>query len=150
MKSLAASAAGQAGVSIEECYAKLLDVESYPRWYPSGVLAAEALERDGEGRLTRAKTTLHVAVGPLVRDFKLHVAVRTERPTLIELRRLPKDARDREEMVVTWWLRELAPAQTRIEVDLKASLSIPPFLPVGGVADSIAGGFLAAALRALA
>jgi hypothetical protein len=148
MKDLAATATGETTATIERTFALLADLEGYPRWYPSGILAAEVLERDSGGAVTKVKTTLHAAVGPLVRDFRLHLAVSTEEPQRVTLERLPKDPRDREEMEVSWRLA-VTPGGTRVTVELRARLSIPPLLPVGGVADGIARGFLNAALAAL-
>jgi ribosome-associated toxin RatA of RatAB toxin-antitoxin module len=149
MKQLESSVTGTTSASIEDCYATLSDFESYPRWVPSNVTAAEVLERDpASGHPSRIKTTLHVAQGPLVRDFKVHMAVTLQRPELIELRRLPKEPSDREEMVVTWRLRP-AGGGTEVQASLQAKLSIPAFLPVGGIADTMARGFLDAALSQL-
>lgn len=149
MKQLDSSVAGTTPASIEDCYATLSDFESYPRWFPGNVPAAEVLERDpATNEPTRIKTTLHVAQGPFVRDFKVHMAVTLDPPRLIELRRLPKEPSDHEEMVVTWRLRP-ANGGTEVEASLDAKLSIPAFLPVGGIADTMARGFLDAALAQL-
>jgi ribosome-associated toxin RatA of RatAB toxin-antitoxin module len=151
MKDLGATASGQTTASIEDCFAQLSDLESYPRWYPTGVRGSEVLERDADGKPTTVKTTLHISVGPMNRDFKVHLAVTAREPDFIDLKRLPKSSGDREEMQVTW---RLSPAGdgaggTHIRVDLKARLSVPPLLPVGGVADGLAKGFLNAALDSL-
>ena len=149
MKDLAATVTGTTSASVEDCFALLSDFESYPRWFPNGVTAAEVLERDpASNDPSKIKTTLHVAQGPLVRDFKVHMAVTLQRPQLIELRRLPKEPSDREEMAVVWRLRDENGA-TEVEAGLNARLSIPPFLPVGGIADTMARGFLNAALAQL-
>jgi hypothetical protein len=148
MKALAATAASETNASQQEAYALLAHVEGYPSWYPSGVRDAEVLELGPDGKPAKVKATLHAAVGPLVRDFKLHLAVITDEPERIELRRLPHDSRDREEMTVVWTLAPQS-EETRIQVDLRAKLSIPALVPTGGVADQLARGFLDAALDAL-
>lgn len=90
---------------------------------------------------------LHVAHGLLVRDFHLNVAVLTQPPDSVSLSRIPHDSRDKEELSVAWQLSR--GEQTRLEVRASANLSIPGFLPVGGIAESLAQGFLDAALEAL-
>ena len=147
MKSLNATAAGTSRAPIERCFELLAELDGYPRWYPSGVRSAEVLERGGDGLPTRARTELHLAQGPLVKDFRLELAVTTVRPTSVRLARIPRGAGDLEELTVAWTLAE--GEATRIGVDLAASLSVPRFLPVGGVAESLALGFLTAALAAL-
>lgn len=151
MKELNASAAGTAEAPIEECFELLSDFERYPEWLPDAVRAAQVLERDpSSGRVVKIKTTLHASQGPIQRDFKLHMAVTLSRPELIELRRLPKEPTDREEMLVRWRLAGGASDGTRLAAELTARLDIPAFLPVGGLAQSMADRFLAAALRQLA
>jgi ribosome-associated toxin RatA of RatAB toxin-antitoxin module len=153
MKDLAATATGTTPADRAAVFALLSDFESYPRWYPSGVRGAEVLERDPDtGKPTKVKTTLYAKVGPISREFKLHLKVITRELELVDMQRLPKDPRDHEEMQVTWNLvpaTVVSPGGTAITVALKARLSIPPLVPVGGVADSMAKGFLNAALRAL-
>jgi len=145
MKDLAATATGTTPTPIEECYAVLSDFERYPAWFPDSIKAAEILEQGPDGQPTRIKTTLHVAQGPIVRDFKVHMAVTVRRPELIELRRLPKEPSDHEQILVSWRLSD-RDGGTEIEAGLRASLNIPRFLPVGGLAESMARGFLDAAL----
>ncbi len=55
-----------------------------------------------------------------------------------------------EHMVVSWALAEDGAAGTQLTVELQAALNLPPFLPVGAIAQSVADGFLAAALAKLA
>ena len=125
----------------------LANVEGYPGWYPEGVRSAEVLERDPAGVPTRVKATLHIAQGPIQRDFKVHLSVTLREPELIALERIPHGAGDREQMSVTW--RLAAGSGTALTVELAARLSIPAFMPVGGLADSMARGFLDAAVAQL-
>lgn len=148
MKDLHATAEGDAGRPIEVCFDQLADVESYPRWYPAGVKRAEPLERAPDGQVTKLKTTLAIS-RPIQREFRLHLAVMLDRPERIELRRLPKEAGDPEEMAVVWRLHVLAPDRTRVAVDLAARLDVPRFIPVGGIVDGLAKGFLGAAVQSL-
>jgi hypothetical protein len=153
VKDLAASTTGTTPADPQTVFAKLIEIDAYPVWYPSGVRAAEVLESDpATGRPTKVKVTLHASVGPINRDFKLHLKVLTREPELIDMQRLPKSSDDREEMQVAWRLRPAgAPAGgTSITVELTARLSIPALVPTGGVADGMAKGFLNAALQALA
>ena len=148
MKALAASTGASTTASIEDAFTLIAALEDYPSWYPSGVKEAQVLERDADGLPKKARATLHLAHGPLVRDFRLNLAVTSRRPTNFTLARIPHDSRDREELTVGWRLSG-DDRSARIDVDLRANLSVPTFLPVGGVADSIARGFLDAAVRKL-
>jgi ribosome-associated toxin RatA of RatAB toxin-antitoxin module len=147
MKQLSASASAETSASRERCFALVCAIERYPSWYPDTVTAAEVTERDGDGLPTHARVNLHIVHGFLVRDFKLDVAVQTRRPESVELARIPHRPDDREELVVGWALDGDGP--TRIEVRMRANLSIPGLVPVGGLAESVANGFLNAALNAL-
>ena len=150
MRDLAATAQGETATPIERCFEKLAEIEAYPNWYPSGVKRAEPLERAPGGELTKVKATLALAQGPIQRDFTLHLAVTLERPRLIELRRLPKTPDDQELVVITWRLTARGAELTALEIALQAKLEIPRFLPIGGIADGLAGGFMDAALASLA
>jgi ribosome-associated toxin RatA of RatAB toxin-antitoxin module len=147
MKQLSASASAETSASRERCFALVCAIERYPSWYPETVTAAEVTERDGDGLPTHARVDLHVAHGFLVRNFKLDVAVQTRRLESVEMSRIPHRPGDREELAVGWAL--VGDGPTRIEVRMRASLSIPGLVPVGGLAESVANGFLSAALNAL-
>jgi hypothetical protein len=147
MKELHGAARANVAASLERCFELLQAVERYPSWYPEVVKAVEVVERDGEGRPGKARVVLHMSYGPLVKDFRLLMAVHLERLRVVRLTRLPHEPPDPEQFEVTWRLRD-GPG-TRIELELNASLSVPRFLPVGGVGDGLANGFVAAAARAL-
>ena len=123
-------------------------MERYPSWYPEVVEEVEVRERDDQGRATRAQTTLHVSYGPLVRSFRLLLAVVVERPSTVKLTRIPHDRSDQERFEVLWRLAESGPG-TRISLELDANLSVPRLVPLGGVGDAMAEGFVAAATKAL-
>jgi hypothetical protein len=146
VRELGATARGQAETTIDRCFERLADVERYPVWYPTGVRRAEELERGADGAATKVKATLALAHGPIQRDFTLHLGVTVDRPRLVELRRLPKEPGDQEQVTITWRLSELGSERTQLAVELAAKLDIPRFLPLGGVADHIARGFLDAAV----
>jgi ribosome-associated toxin RatA of RatAB toxin-antitoxin module len=148
MKELHGTASAAVGVPGDRCFALLADVEGYPRWYPDVVRDVQVLERDGPGQPTKVRTTLHVAQGRLARDFTLTMAVTAQRPSLVKLTRVPNEPSDEERFEVAWHLD--SSAETRIRLELDANLSVPRLLPLGGIGDSIAHGFVAAAARALA
>jgi Polyketide cyclase / dehydrase and lipid transport len=146
MKDLEGTAADTVGRSREDCFTFLEAVDRYPDWYPDVVRYVEVLDRDSGGRATRVRTKLHVSQGPITKDFDLIMAVLAQRPESLELTRV-SDTPSEQKFDVSWRLREQT--GTRLEVYLRASLNVPRFLPVGGIGNSIAHGFIAAASRAL-
>jgi hypothetical protein len=111
------------------------------------VKSVEVLERPDEGPPTRVRAKLHFSQGPIARDFDLVMAVTVERPTTVRLTRIPNEPGDAERFEVTW---NLAPDNpTRISLALVANLDVPRFLPVGGIGDSLAQGFVTAAVNRL-
>jgi ribosome-associated toxin RatA of RatAB toxin-antitoxin module len=147
MKELHARAQTPINAGAEEAVALLRAVDEYPTWYPEAVRSAEVLERDGDGWPTKVNATLHLAAGPLVRDFRLTLVVTSPERGTIRLARQPHGAGDSERFEVTW--RVVDGSGVRIELALDANLSVPRLLPVGGVGDSLAQGFVTAAARAL-
>jgi hypothetical protein len=147
MKELHGSATAHVAAPIEECLALLQAVDRYPSWYPEVVKGAEVVERDADGAPAKARTTLHVSHGPLVRDFRLLLAVGVQRPGTVTLTRVPHGPSDQEAFEVTWRLADRE--GTRIELVLDANLSVPRLIPLGGIGDAMAQGFVAAAARAL-
>ena len=147
MKDLAASASGRTAASTDAAYALLSDFESYPVWFPEGVKEIEVTERDADGHPSRLNTTLQTTSGPIQREFRLHMGVTLRPPELVELHRVPHEDRDSEAMTVSWHLT--SGPQTLVEVRMNARLSVPGFLPVGGLVQGMADRFLQAALRQL-
>jgi hypothetical protein len=123
-------------------------VDGYPSWYPDVVRSVDVVERDPTGQPTRAHAKLHLAQGPLAKDFDLLIAVAVQPPSTVRLTRVPHEPSDDERFEVNWYVD--APAHARIRVELHASLSVPRFLPIGGIGDAVADGFVTAAARALA
>jgi ribosome-associated toxin RatA of RatAB toxin-antitoxin module len=148
MKELHGSASAVVPASAEACVQLLRDVDAYPRWYPEVVKEAEVLARGEDGQPTKARAALHVAVGPLTRDFNLVLAITVRPGELVKLARQPHGASDHERFEVTW---RLAPegAGTRIRLQLDANLSVPRLLPIGSIGETIAQGFIDAATKAL-
>jgi hypothetical protein len=145
MKDLHGRASTGVAAPLERCRALLEAVDSYPMWYPEAVRDVEVLERDARGRATRARAKLHLARGPLVKDFDLVLAVVVEPPATIRLTRVADAGGSR--FGVTWRLRE--DGGTHIDLELTATISVPRLVPLGGIGDAIAEGFIGAATRAL-
>jgi ribosome-associated toxin RatA of RatAB toxin-antitoxin module len=148
MKELTGTAAGTTQASRAQAMSLLEDIDRYPSWYPDVVKEAQVLERDGQGRPTKAHTLLHFERGPLTKDFNLVMAVTVDPSAgTIALKRIPHGPGDQERFDVTWRVAE--GSSTRVQLDLAADLSVPRFLPLGGVGDSLAEGLVSAATRAL-
>jgi hypothetical protein len=78
------------------------------------------------------------------RDFDLTLAVSVPGPDTVKLSRLPHGPEDREELEMAWEVQD-----ERIELRIEAQLDVPRLLPTGGIGDSLAEGFVQAAVRAL-
>ncbi len=152
MKELSATASDIAHASIARCFELVADVERYPDWYPAGVKRVEVLERDPDGRANLVAALLSLGEGPIRKDFDLRLAVATTAPNTsgVELTRVKENAADGEQMLVSWALVQDGPTGTHLSVALRATLKLPLFLPVGAIAQSVADGFLAAAMAKLA
>ena len=89
---------------------------------------------------------MHVAAGPVTRDFELllHVSVRDDGVRLV---RVPRDPSDQEQFEIDWEVREGSSAT--IKVLLAARLDVPRLLPLGGLGETVAQGFVEAARRVL-
>ncbi len=95
MKDLHGGASSTVNASPEQCLALLADVEGYQAWYPDVVRSLQVLDRDPEGRATKAQATLHAAVGPIARDLPLTLAV-TRSAGTVSLSRVPHKPSDPE------------------------------------------------------
>jgi ribosome-associated toxin RatA of RatAB toxin-antitoxin module len=147
MKELSGSAGAPASAPIDRCLSVLADVENYPLWYPTVVREVLVLERDDD-HAQRVQATLHVAVGPLSRDLSLVLDVvrQGEEVTLTRVSREPSDA---ERFIVRWRVEPVDEGDSRIDLVLDAALEVPRLVPVGGVGDGLAEGFVAAAVKAV-
>jgi ribosome-associated toxin RatA of RatAB toxin-antitoxin module len=148
MKDLNGSASRPVNAPPELCLELLADVESYPRWYPEVVRGIEVVKRDAATVAQQVRAILHAAVGPINRDLELLLAV-TRGSDTVALTRVQNERSDRERFEVNWRVVGAGPEQARIELSLAASLDLPRLLPVGGLADSLATGFVRAAVREL-
>jgi ribosome-associated toxin RatA of RatAB toxin-antitoxin module len=139
MKELRGTATALVPAPVAQCVALVQAVDQYPAWYPDVVRTVEVLERNADGLASRARTQLHVAVGPLTKDFDLLMAVTFEPPGTVKLVKVGGTAK----FDVIWRLHE--GDRTRVTLELDANLDAPRFLPLGGVGDSVAQGFVSAA-----
>jgi Polyketide cyclase / dehydrase and lipid transport len=147
MKDLHASASAPVAATPEECTALLAAIDGYPRWHPELIRDAETIERQPDGTPARARATVHVALGPLVRDFDLLLAVAVAPGQSVTLSRVAHDPSDPERFEVNWRVEPGSP--TRLRLELAASLDVPRLLPVGSLGEQLAQGFVDAASRAL-
>jgi len=147
VKELGGSAQTAVDASREACFELVSDVERYPSWNPELIRRIEVLEVHSDGRPTRVRTTVHVAAGPVTRDFDLVMDVEYSGQDAVSLSRVPHEAGDPEQFEVVWRIRDGTP--TSLAVELSAQLEVPRLLPLGGVGDRIAQEFLEAAKREL-
>jgi ribosome-associated toxin RatA of RatAB toxin-antitoxin module len=147
VKELRGTATGVVSAPVDQCFALLEAVDGYPSWYPEVVREATVVESNPDGRPTKVHTNLHVSHGLIVKDFMLMLAVDVERPSTVTLSRIPSGPSDRQRFAVTWRLED--EGQTRIRLELDANLSVPRLVPVGGIGEAMAEGFVSAATRAL-
>lgn len=147
MKELTGRASATTTASAEDSLALLTRIDGYPTWYPDVVTRVEVLERDVEGRPSKVRSKLHVERGRLTHDFDLTMVVMLHPPGAVRLSRIPHDGGDGEKFEVNWFVRETRP--TEIHLDLAATLQVPRFLPLGGIGDSMAQGFVSAATTVL-
>lgn len=148
VKALNGTASETVTASIEDCFAFFEAIDRYPDWHPEVVREVDVVQRGAGGEPTQARTKLHVARGPLVKDFNLLMDVAARRPEAVMLTRRRHGPSDPEEFEVRWHLREQN-AGTNIRLEVEANLSVPRLVPVGGIGDAIAAGFVVAAARAL-
>jgi len=147
MKHLHGTAQAAIGVPIEECVAFLADLEAYPSWYPDVVREVEVVESGEDGLPLRAETKLHLSHGPVSKDIDLLLAVRVRRPGLVQLTHVPRGSPSRASFDATWRLEDHA--GTHLELELDATMPLPRLVPLGGVGNAFAAGFMQAAVGRL-
>jgi hypothetical protein len=147
MKDLTGSASSTIDAPHEACFELASAVDRYPSWNPEVIRSADVRERDAAGRPARVHVTVHVAVGPLVRDFDLLLDVSRQEGREVRLTRVKHESSDPERFEVIWRVGSAHP--TRLELELGATLDVPRLVPVGGVGDRIAQEFVEAAKREL-
>jgi ribosome-associated toxin RatA of RatAB toxin-antitoxin module len=147
MKELHGSAYSAVDAAPDKCIALLEAVDRYPEWHPDVVQEVEVLARNDAGHPTRVRAKLHVARGPLVKDFNLVMSVASDGKRQVRLTKVQDAHSGPEQFEVTWLVEDTGP--TLVRLNLAASLDVPRFLPVGGVGDGLAEGFVAAAVKEL-
>jgi hypothetical protein len=148
MKHLHGAAQGDVDVPIEECLTFLAALEAYPNWYPEVVTDVKVVESSDDGLPCRAETKLHLSYGPVARDLDLLLAVTVKRPGLVELKHIPRGPSSGASFDASWRLED--GHGTHLELELDATMPVPRLVPLGGVGDAFASGFLQAALAGLA
>jgi ribosome-associated toxin RatA of RatAB toxin-antitoxin module len=144
MKDLQGTATTLVAAPLQKCLDFLAAVDRYPDWYPEVVQSVEVLERGPDGAPTRVRTKLHVAYSGIVKDFDLVMAVVVQPPGSVDLTRVA-DHGSEQRFDVSWRLHD--EQRTRLNLDLRAALNVPRFLPLGGIGKAIAEGFVTAASR---
>lgn len=143
MKHLHGEAHAAVDRPIEECLAVLADLGAYPSWYPDVVKEVEVLESGDGGLPLRAETKLHLSYGPVSRDLDLLLAVRVQKPHLVQLTHISRGPSSGATFDATWRLEERA--GTHLTLGLDANMPVPRLVPLGGVGDAFASGFMQAA-----
>jgi hypothetical protein len=147
MKHLHGDAEASVGVGIDDCLRFLSALEAYPNWYPDVVREVEVVETGKDGLPLRAETKLHLSWGPVSRDLDLLLAVRVEKPGLVQLSHEPRGSSGGASFDATWRLEDRA--GTHLELELDATMPVPGLVPLGGAGDAFADGFMEAAVRGL-
>ena len=147
MKHLQGVARATVEVPIEECLAFLSALEEYPSWYPDVVREVTVLESADDKLPLRAETKLHLAYGPVSRDLDLLLAVRVRRPGLVHLTHVSRGPSSGASFDATWRLEDHAGTDLQLELD--ATMPVPRLVPLGGVGDAFAAGFMKAAVGRL-
>jgi hypothetical protein len=147
MKHLHGEAEASVEVPIGDCLKFLAALDAYPSWYPDVVRQVEVLETGKGGLPVRAETKLHLSWGPVSRDLELLLAVQVERPGLVQLSHVPRGPSSGASFDATWRLENRA--GTHLELELDATMPVPGLVPLGGVGDAFAEGFMEAAVRGL-
>jgi carbon monoxide dehydrogenase subunit G len=112
MAAMSGSASGEIDAPIDVVWAIVQDVESAPSWQ-RGIDSMRALQRDGEGRATRAETKTDAGI----KVFTSRLSFDYEPP-----RRLSwvQDDGDLKAMSGSWRLEDLGAGRTRVAYALQA------------------------------
>jgi hypothetical protein len=73
--------------------------------------------------------------------------VRVQRPGLVQLSHVPRGPSSGASFDATWRLEDRA--GTHLELELDATMPVPGLVPLGGVGNAFADGFMKAAVRGL-
>ena len=143
MKHLHGAAQSTVSLPIEECLALLEALEAYPSWYAEVVRAVKVVESGDDGLPLKAETKLHLSYGPVSRDLDLLLAVQVQRPGLVQLTHVSRGPSSGASFDATWRLK--SEGETQLALELDATMPVPRFVPLGGVGDAFAAGFMQAA-----
>lgn len=147
MKELRGRATGDLDLPPEKCFELLSAIERYPDWL-AVVREVELLERERKRRPGRVRAALHIPQSPFGTDFELIMAVRTERPAVITLTRVPDGPADPDRLKLIW--RMHGNGSTQLELEFVAAASfVPGFFPVGAAGGALAQAGIKAARDAL-
>ncbi len=147
MKHLHGAAQATVDVPIEECLVQLAALESYPSWYPDVVREVKVVEHGDDGLPLKAETTLHLSYGPVARDLDLLLAIQVRQPDLVQLTHVSRGPSSGASFDATWRLEDHD--GTQLELELDAVMPVPRLVPLGGVGDAFAAGFMQAAVEKL-
>jgi hypothetical protein len=147
MKHLQGAAQAAVGVPIGDCLAFLAALDAYPSWYPDVVREVKVVEHDDDGLPLRAQTKLHLSYGPVSRDLDLLLAVGLHLPDLVQLTHVPLGHSSGTAFDATWRLEDRG--ETHLDLALDATMPVPRLMPLAGVGDSFAAGFMQAAVERL-
>jgi Polyketide cyclase / dehydrase and lipid transport len=147
MKELSGSAETTVAATTDEAWSLLAAVDRYESWLGDAVREVEVLATAADGRATQVRTVLHVAAGPIVRDFRLVMDVSYREDEEVRLSRVPHPGSEDDRFEVVW--RVGAGPTTRIGIELTATLEVPRLVPLGGVGGRLAQEFVEAAKREL-
>lgn len=148
MKELYGQAAAEVPAPPERCADLLADVERYPEWYPDVVRRVVMSQPAKGGAGAQARTTLRVPGIPVLGEVSFTLAVQRDGDERVTLTRIGHGPDDHERFAVGWSVTP-TPSGSRIEAALEAELSVPRLVPLGGVGQRVADGFVAAAARVL-
>jgi hypothetical protein len=147
VRELRVEASAPVAATPEACTELLAAIDRYPSWYPRLIRQAEVLERDAGGEPKLARATVHLALGPVVHDLHLVMAVTVEPGKRVTLTRVAHQASDEERFDLAW--RVESGSRTALHLELSAYVNVPRFVPVGALGGQLAQGFVDAAKREL-
>ncbi len=147
MKHLQGAAQAAVDAPIGDCLAFLAALDAYPSWYPDVVREVKVIEHNDDGLPVRAETKLHLSYGPVSRDLDLLLAVHVRQPDLVQLTHVPRGQSSGTAFEATWQLKDHG--ETRLELELDATMPVPRLVPLAGVGDAFAVGFMQAAVETL-
>jgi ribosome-associated toxin RatA of RatAB toxin-antitoxin module len=147
VKELQGRASAELDLPRRDCFELLAAVERYPAWFEV-VQTVELLEAERNGTPGLARAELHVPQSPFGTYFELFMSVRTERPAVVTLTRVPDGPSDPNRLELSWRVAGSRRTQLEFEFDAAASF-VPGFFPLGDAGDAIAQAAIDAARAAL-